>query len=186
MAVRSQFMADKEHPKPPAPEETAKTDAPAKKGKALTFAVFGGAMLIEGVAIFATMKTLGHEPDPTAGMEVLHPTSKPWEESTELPVVSVRVPNNNGARTMLYSVKIAARVSAKEKDKAKEFLEKRKSTIEDMLSRVIRSAEEKQLAEPGLETLKRQVRFELNSLVGDEHLIEQILIPECMPIPAGF
>lgn len=179
-------MADKEQPKAPGAEEAAKGDTPAKKGKMLTFAIFGGVMIIEGVAIFATMKMLGHEPDPTVGMEVLHVTSKPWEESMELPVVSVRVPNTNGARTMLYSVKIVARVSTKEKDKVKEFLEKRKSTIEDTLSRVIRSSEEKHLAEPGLETLKRQVRFELNSLVGDEHLIEQVLIPECMPIPAGY
>ena len=181
-------MADQEKPKPPpaAPAEEAKTDAPAKKGKGLTIAIFGGVMLIEGVAIFGVMKMMGHEPDPTVGMEVMHPTSKPWEESSELPVVSLRVPNNNGARTMLYSVKVAARVNAKEKDRVKEFLEKRKSTIEDTLSRVIRSAEERQLAEPGLETLKRQFRYELSTLIGDEHLIEQVLIPECMPLPAGF
>jgi len=101
-------------------------------------------------------------------------------------VASVRVPNCNGSRTLLYSVKVAARVHSKEKDEVREFLEMRKSTIEDIISRVIRSAEEKHLAEPGLETLKRQVRFELSTLIGDEHKIEQILIPECMPIPAGF
>ncbi|MEK6644971.1 MAG: hypothetical protein AABZ08_13805 [Planctomycetota bacterium] len=179
----------KEEAKPPAPapEGDAKADAaPKKKGKMMTFALFGGVMLIEGVAIFATMKMLGHEPDPTVGMEPLAPTTKPWEESSELPVASVRVPNSNGARTMLYSVKVAARVNHKDKDEMREFLEKRKSTIEDVISRTIRSAEEKHLAEPGLETLKRLVRYELNTLVGEEHKIEQILIPECMPIPAGY
>lgn len=170
----------------PAPAEPARSDPPAKKGKTLTLAIVGGAMLLEGAAIFAGMKMFGHEPDPTVGMEPLAPTTKPWEESLEMPVVSVRVPNSNGARTMLYSVKVAARVHSKERDEVKEFLERRKSTIEDVISRVIRSAEEKHLAEPGLETLKRQVRFELNTLIGDEHKIEQVLIPECMPIPAGY
>lgn len=182
-------MAEKKEEAPkqePVKEEPAKTEAPAKKGKAGTFAIFGGVMLIEGVAIFAAMKMFGHEPDPTVGMETLAPTTKPWEESLELPVASVRVPNCNGSRTLLYSVKVAARVHSKEKDEVREFLEMRKSTIEDIISRVIRSAEEKHLAEPGLETLKRQVRFELSTLIGDEHKIEQILIPECMPIPAGF
>ncbi|MBI5763872.1 MAG: hypothetical protein HZA51_10150 [Planctomycetes bacterium] len=176
----------KEEAKPAAPDVEAKSVAPKKKGKMLTVALFGGVMIIEGVAIFATMKMLGHEPDPTVGMEPLAPTTKPWEESSELPVVSVRVPNSNGARTMLYSVKVAARVNHKELDEVKGFLEKRKSTVEDVISRVIRSAEEKQLAEPGLETLKRLLRYELGTLIGDEHKFEQILIPECMPIPAGF
>jgi len=181
-------MADKDEAKKPevAKDEPAAPDAPARKGKAITFAVFGGIMVVEGIAIFAAMKMLGHEPDPTVGMEPLAATTKPWEESLELPVVSVRVPNSNGARAMLYSVKVAARVHAKEKTEIEEFLKKRKSTIEDVISRVIRSSEEKHLAEPGLETLKRQVRFELNALIGDEHKIEQILIPECMPIPAGY
>ena len=179
-------MAETEKPKPAAAEESAKSESPARKGRMLIVAVFSGAMIIEGVAIFAAMKMFGHEPDPTVGMEVAHSTTKPWEDSTELPVASLRVPNSNGARTMLYSVKVVARVNGKERDKVKEFLEKRKSTIEDTLSRVIRSAEEKDLAEPGLETMKRKFRFELNALVGDEQLIEQVLIPECMPIPAGF
>ena len=180
---------EKEEPKPPAspaPAEPAKGDAPPKKSKAPTFAIFGGVMVIEGLAIFGVMKMFGHEPDPTVGLEPMAPTTKPWDDSLELPVASVRVPNNNGARTMLYSVKVAARVAFKEKEDVRQFLERRKNTLEDVISRVIRSAEERHLAEPGLETLKRQVRFELNALIGDEHKIEQVLIPECMPIPAGY
>jgi flagellar basal body-associated protein FliL len=171
----------------PAPTAVDQQEAPsAKKGKAMTFAVFGGIMLIEGVAIFAAMKSLGHEPDPTVGMEIHAPTSKPWDASTELPVVQIRVPNSRGARTMLYSVKVVARVEQSHVEEAKAFLEKRKSTIEDVIGRVIRSADAAHLAEPGLETLKRQVRYEMNTLMGDAHLIEQVLIPECMPLSAGF
>jgi flagellar basal body-associated protein FliL len=177
---------NKEAPKPDAPPADPKAAPEGKRGKTLTFAVFGGVMLVEGLAIFMCMKLLGHEPDPTVGMEGLAPTTKPWEESSELPVVQVRVPNNNGARPLLYSVKVVVQVHHGDKQKVQEFLENRKSTIEDTIGRVIRSADEKHLAEPGMETLKRQVRYELSSLIGDEKIIERVLIPECVPLPAGF
>jgi flagellar basal body-associated protein FliL len=175
-------------------EKSAETPAAAAasasgakpKGKAGTFAVFGGVMLIEGLAIFAGMKFLGSEPDPTHGMQEMVPTTKPWEESKELAIAQVRVPNNNGARTVLYSVKIVLRVHHDDATKVKEFMENRKNTIDDLVGRVIRSADEKHFAEPGLETLKRQIGFELSTLLGDEHVIEQVLIPECTPLPAGF
>src|SRR2546423_11053287 len=114
-------MADKkDDAKQQALPEPAKTDAPAKKGKATTFAIFGGVMLVEGAAIFAGMEMLGHEPDPTAGMEPLAPTSKPWQDSLELPIAAVRVPHNNGARTLLYSVQVAARGQSKGNDEGTE------------------------------------------------------------------
>jgi flagellar basal body-associated protein FliL len=170
----------------PAPAD-AKAAAPPKSGKVATFGIFGGIMIVEAVAIFMCMKLMGKEPDPTLGVEHgLVTTTKPWEESHELPVATVRVPNSNGSRTMLYNVKVVVRVNHKDQAKVKEFLENRKNTIEDIIGRVIRSADERHLGEPGMETLKRQVRFELNSLLGDEKTIEQVLIPECMPIPTGF
>ena len=179
-----------ENPKPPATEAAPAADtkaAPAPRGKALTFGIFGGVMVVEAVAIFLGMKMMGSEPDPTLGMEkTMETTTKPWEESQELSVAEVRVPNNNGSRTILYSTKVVIRVHHESRDKMKEFLENRKSTVEDLIGRVIRSADERQLSEPGLETLKRQIRFELSRLIGDDKVIEQVLIPECMPLPTGF
>jgi flagellar basal body-associated protein FliL len=175
-----------EPPAGPAAAGTQPAPAGKAKGKMGTIAIFGGVMLIEGVAIFACMKFLGSDPDPTHGMQEMVPTTKPWEESKELALAQVRVPNNNGARTVLYSVKIVLRVHHDDASKIKEFMENRKNTIDDIISRVIRSADEKHFAEPGLETLKRQIGFELSTLLGDEHVIEQVLIPECTPLPAGF
>lgn len=176
----------KEEPVKDGAAEAAPEKASGKSGKMMTMVVFGGAMLIEGVAIFACMKFLGTEPDPTHGMQEMTATSKPWAQSVEMPVAKVRVPNNNGARTVLYSVNVVLSVHHAEADRIREFMENRKSTIEDVISRVIRSADEGHLAEPGLETLKRQIRFELSTLFGDDKAIEQVLIPECTPIPAGF
>lgn len=160
--------------------------APKRGRSFVTIGVFGGVMLVEGLAIFLCMKFLGSDPDPTQGLETLHLTTQPWEESKELQVGHLRVLNNNGAHALLYNVRVVIRVHNANHDKAEAFLKSRKSTIEDALSQVIRSAEEKHLAEPGLETLRRQLRFTLNSLFGDETIIEQVLIPEFTPLPTGF
>jgi len=177
------------------PKQDAVADAksppaekPAKKsGRGAIIGIFGGVMVVEAVLVFGAMKLFGSDPDPTVGMEVgLAPTTAPWEESREIEVAKVRVLNSSGGRSLLYSVRVVARVHEDEFDKVKQFLESRKSTVEDAICRVIRSAEERQLAEPGLETLKRQVRYELGNLMSDEQLIEQILIPECMPLATAF
>ena len=180
--------------KEPEKKEAAEKEAPAaetppstKNGRMLTFGIFGGIMLLEGMGIFLCMKFLGSDPDPTVGMEQgLAPTTRPWEESQEISVAKVRVPNSNGTRTMLYNVRVAVRVHYDNVERAKTFFERRASTVEDTISRVIRSADERHLNEPGMETLKRQIRYELSSLLGDDTLIEQVLIPACMPMPTGY
>jgi flagellar basal body-associated protein FliL len=177
-----------EAPKPESAPDAKPPAAPGKKsGKFMTLGIVGGIMLVEGISIFMVMKFFGAEPDPTQGMEHgIAPTTRPWEESQEIQVAQVRVPNSSGSRTFLYNVRVVIRVHHKDYDKIKEFMESRKNTIEDAIGRVIRSADERHLAEPGLETVKRQIRYELGSLLGDESLIEQVLIPECMPLPTGY
>lgn len=167
-----------------APVVTAST---AKSGRMLTFGIFGGLMILEGVGIFLCMKFLGSDPDPTVGMDQgLTPTTRPWEESQEISVAKVRVPNTSGSRTMLYNVRVAVRVHFNNVERVQKFFERRASTVEDTISRVIRSADERHLNEPGMESLKRQIRYELSSLLGDDTLIEQVLIPACMPMPTGY
>ena len=182
----------KEEAKPQATEEpqpSTESEAPKKKGK---FGLIGlvdlsDVTLIPVVGIFLAMKFLGADPDPTVGMEqALVPTTKPWEESQEIPVAKVRVLNSNGARAMLYNVRVVVRVHHENLTRVEEFVKGRAGTVEDAIGRVIRSSDERHLPEPGLETLKRQVRHELGKLLGDEELIEQVLIPDCMPMPTGF
>lgn len=144
-------------------------------------------MIVEGAGIFIVMKMVGSDPDPTVGMEqALVPTTKPWAESQEIPVAKVRVLNSSGSRAMLYNVRVVVRVHNENVERVDEFIKGRAGTVEDTIGRVIRSADERHLGEPGLETLKRQVRHELGKLLGDDTLIEQVLIPDCMPMPTGF
>jgi len=169
------------------PRESDEAPPPAAKSRSLvTLGLFGGVMLIEGLAIFFCMKFFGNEPDPTLGAEGLTPATQPWTETVELTVADLRVHNRNASRPMLYSVKIVVTVHHSNKQKMEDFLKNRASTIEDAMSRVLRSADETLMNEPGLESLRRQLRFELNTLIGDDNTIEKVLVPSFTPLPAGF
>jgi len=151
-----------------------------------TLGLFGGVMLIEGLAIFFAMKFLGSEPDPTLAVEGMKPTTRPVQERKELEVCHMRVPNSNGSQTTLYNIRIAVVVHYTSEEEVRGMLENRQHAIEDRIGQVVRSADQRHLAEPGLESLKRQIQFELNNMLGDDQLIEAVLIPELMPLPTGF
>lgn len=178
-------MADAAKPTEAAPAGDQPVE---KKGKSMaTIGIVSGLMLAEGVGIFFAMKFFGSEPDPTVGMTQLAVTTQPFGESKEVELVRVRVQNTNGARPALYSVAINVKVPA---DKVtfitEDFLKNRQATVTDTISRIIRSADGKHLSEPGLETLKRRVSIELGTLLGDDKVIEEVLIPEFTPMPLGF
>lgn len=172
------------------PEPTAAGDAQdGGKGKKsmMTLGIFGGVMLFEGLAIFFCMRFFGATPDPTIALEQLNvPASQPWTDSSEIEVAHLRVQNVTESRTMIYSVTVAVLVHESNAEDVKKFLEVRKNTIEDALGRIIRSTDSKHLTEPGLETLKRQFKFELDKLIGSDDMIEEVLIPDCMPLQTGY
>lgn len=173
-----------EEPKPAAAE--ASESSSAKSAKMKTFGIFGGVMLLEGLAIFFAMRFFSPEPDPTMGMDQELTTSQPALATKELELARVRVQNTNGARTVLYSVTANIVVPSEMETKVQTFLDNHRAAINDMLSRIIRAAEDKHLHEHGLETLKRLIRFELTKMIGDDLTIERVLISEFTPLPTGF
>lgn len=174
--------------------EEPKTDAPdaseassAKSGKMKTMGLFGGVMLLEGLAIFFAMKFFSPEPDPTMGMDPeLTAATQPALATKELELARVRVQNTNGERTILYSVTANIVVPSELEAQVQTFLDNHRAAINDMLSRIIRAAEDKHLHEHGLETLKRLIRFELTKMIGEDLTIERVLISEFTPLPTGF
>ena len=182
-------MADETKPqdaaKPGADGAAAEPAGKKPKGKMFTLGLFGGVMIIEGVAIFFAMKSFGHEPHKVEAEE-MHATSKPATEFQELEVANVRVPHVTGSRTTLYAMRVVALVKHDEIEAVTETFKAKKWTLTDTVTRVIRQAAESEISEPRLETLRRKMKFELNELCGAEHAIEQVLIPECMPLSTGL
>lgn len=176
-------MADE--PKTEATE--ASEGAGGKSGKVKTFGLFGGVMLVEGLAIFFAMKFFAPAPDPTMGMDPqLTQATQPVLATRELELARVRVQNTNGERTILYSVTANIVVPTEEEADVQTFLDNHRAAINDMLSRIIRAAEDKQLNEYGLETLKRLIKFELTKMMGDDLKVDRVLISEFTPLPTGF
>ncbi len=171
----------------PAPAAGAEEKAAPKQKKSLaTIGLVVGVMLVEGVAIFGVMKIFGSDADPTLGMGMDQATTNPWEEFQEIEVARLRVENTNGTRTTLYNVRFVVTVHTTKAADFKLVLEQRKFTIEDALSRVVQEASEREMSEPGKETLKEKVRFELGKILRDTEIIEDVLIPELIALPTGL
>jgi flagellar basal body-associated protein FliL len=71
-------------------------------------------------------------------------------------------------------------------EKVRKAIKDREALIKDRVSTIIRQSDPEKLsggAEPGLETLRRQVKFQLDEIVG-EGVIDEVLVPRCIPLPA--
>lgn len=105
-----------------------------------------------------------------------------------LTVLEFKATNKVSGRMYLFDVSIEAQVLGANLDKVKAKLEQRKALISDRVRTIIAQSDPEKLngqAEPGLETLKRQVKFQLEDVVGPG-LIDEILVPRCIPFRADF
>lgn len=146
----------------------------------LTVAVVGGLMLLEGVGIFAAVSYLGGDPAIVQGGEGLGSGGEGGDadEPTELHVTDLVSFNNREGRVYVYQISVYVDVEARSSAKIKHMLEARKNAINDRLSKTVRASDPKYLEEPGLETLRRQFKSELDRILGSDELIKTILFPE--------
>lgn len=176
-------------PQPKASEETATRG----KGKMLG-AILAAIMLIEGVGLYAAMKLLGAGPGSTAGGQGLVATTQ--QQNTEKPeviIAKMKVPNRVTGKTYIYDVEVAATINvsgdkptAEFKQEFEQKLQQHQNAISDRLSALIRAADPKYLDEPGLVTVRRQIKVELNKILKDEEVLDEILLPRWTPIRADM
>ena len=68
-------------------------------------------------------------------------------------------------------------------DKAKTTLSENSSLIKDRIRTIIAQSDPEKLgggSEPGLETLRRQIKYQLEEVLG-EGIVEEVLVPKCLP-----
>ena len=207
--------ADKRHEAAPAGAEKkdAKGAAPGAGGShaggaggILTKApvLLGGVMLLEAAVLFAGFKFLGGGPATVAGAELAHDGAAHGENSrgdgakssagadaksfVEVEVLSFRAPNKQSGRTFLYDVSIYVVAKADKEAIVKKTFESRKALITDRVRTIIAQSDPEKLgggSEPGLETLRRQVKYQLDEIVG-EGVIEEVLVPRCIPFRTDY
>ena len=162
-------------------EETPSSPSESpKKKKMMTIIIVAGIMLFEGGGLFVVTRMMYKSPETVEAVEL------PEEErvlqnvmdEVELALPDMNAFNKSEGRQSICSFQVTVRVR---KDKAKEvqcILDARKSTIRDRFNTVIRSAEMKYLGEPGLGTIRRQFRLELEKILGSKELVLELLIPK--------
>ncbi len=112
-------------------------------------------------------------------------TSSKKEKGTpaELVVVEMKALNKVSGRSFIYDVSIYAVTKAEHEEDVKKTLKAREALIKDRVRTIIAQSDPEKLgggSEPGLETLRRQVKYQLDEIVG-EKIIDEVLVPRCIP-----
>ncbi|MGD0463242.1 MAG: hypothetical protein ABSB74_12225 [Tepidisphaeraceae bacterium] len=205
-------MAEKTEKKPEAapaaekkgpgrPEAAPAAAAPAKGGGLLakTPVLVGGVMLIEAIVLFAGFKFItggarnANAADLTAGDKggkVDGDKSGAGDASTtaEIQLLDARFPNKQNGRTFIYDIQIFLSCKKDMAEKVKPMIAEHAALIQDRIRTIIAQSDPDKLgggSEPGLETLRRQVKYQLDEIVG-EGLIDDVLVPRCIPFRTDY
>jgi flagellar basal body-associated protein FliL len=110
------------------------------------------------------------------------PTTAPAPKEVEVKLVEARLPNSQGGgRLYLYDLQVVTTTEETNKAKVTELFAEKEASIRDRIRTIIARSDPKTFSEPGLETLRRQIAYELEQAVGKD-LIKEVLIPKCTPI----
>jgi flagellar basal body-associated protein FliL len=199
-------MADKpdkksEPPAAPAGDKGAAKPAAAKGGGmgallAKTPIILGGVMLIEAVVLFAGFKFLaGGAPKTVQGADLVKdapadgsadagkgPDAK--KQLSEINLVDFKALNKLSGHSFLYDVSIDVTTKPEFEDRVKQDIKDNDALIKDRVRTIIAELDPEKLggaSEPGLETLKRQIKFQLDQMWGDG-LVSEVLVSRCIPI----
>jgi flagellar basal body-associated protein FliL len=155
--------------------------------------LLGGVMVLEAAVLFAGFKFLGSGAKNASGADLVTDISKKDDggdksgpadagKTVEVELLDGKFPNKQNGRTFLYDVHFRLSVKTDAADKVKKIITDRSALIEDRIRTIIAQSDPEKLqggSEPGLETLKRQVKYQLDEIVGDG-LIDEVLVPQCI------
>jgi flagellar basal body-associated protein FliL len=171
--------------------------------------LLGLVMVIEAAVLFAGFKFLGGGPKSASAVELAHEDGGGEEpkldahgnpipdsgkkkvdkdHAVELNVVDFKAPNTQNGRRYLYDVSVYVSVKGEFEAKVKDRIKDRDALIRDRLRTIIGQMDPEKLgggSEPGLETLRRQVKSQLEIIIGDG-MIDEVLVPRCIPFRADF
>lgn len=182
-------------------------EKPAKGGMLTTMPVLLAiVMVVEAVVLLGAFMVLKGGPDSASGAELVapahgeagaesggghgdgHATAGDNNRRMEIAVVDFRAPNKLSGRTFLYDVSIFVSVKSEHEAAVTQALKDREAMIRDRIRTIIAQMDPDRLNganEPGLETLRRQVKYQLDEMIG-EGLIEEVLVPRCIPFRTDF
>ena len=104
------------------------------------------------------------------------------KRKVELKVVDFKASNKQSGRMYLYDVSIVISVRGVNEEKAKSCLTENDARVKDRVRTIVAQSAPEKLSEPGLETLRRQVKYQLDQILGD-NVVEEVYVPRCIPFP---
>lgn len=178
-------MAGKKEEVNLADSAAATEEAPKKKMpmKVIGMALF--VVILEVATVGGTMMLSG---GPKRAAAVDMPTTAPQavvEKDVEVPIIEAKLPNAQRGKLYLYDLQVVAKVSEKNKVAVTGLLNERASEVKDRIRTIVASSDPASLSEPGLETLRRQINYQLEQDLGRD-MIKELLIPKCTPFRAEF
>jgi flagellar basal body-associated protein FliL len=171
--------------------------------------LLGIVMIIEAAVLFAGFKFLGGGAKTASAVELSHEegghdehgdehgdghgggaTKKgPTEKERPVDVLqNFKAINGQNGRRFIYDVTVSAWVKGEFEEKVRERIKARDALIRDRMRTIIAQMDPDKLAggsEPGLETLRRQIKSQLEIIIGDG-MIEEVLVPQCTVFRADF
>jgi flagellar basal body-associated protein FliL len=108
--------------------------------------------------------------------------------TVEVPVLEIKAPNKLSGRTFLYDVSIYVSTRGENEATVTASLKAREALIKDRVRTIIAQSDPEKLgggSEPGLETLRRQVKYQLDEIVGEKMILE-VLVPRCIPYRTDY
>lgn len=167
--------------------------APARSKRnptVITLVIVAAVALVEGVAFVAVIKFFGGGPSVAYGVDDNHVMDGGGAELAEnlaevVLLETFKVPNSKTGHTIVYDFDISIAVPVPRKAEMEQIAQSRGAELRDRVAQIIRQARPDVLQEDDFGTLRMLIKRTLNEIVGDEQMIQRVLIPRCMPIPTG-
>jgi flagellar basal body-associated protein FliL len=169
--------------------DEATAEAP-KKGGMKTIIIVAAIMIVEAAAVFGIMKfTMGSNTNAQSA-ELEGEEENDRERPVEIELVRDKFQNMSTGRVWQWEVHVFLRVRNKNVERVEAEKEKRRNEIEEGVARIIRSAQDRHLREPGLESITRQLNQYVNEVFGYDQAgiprVERVIIPKCMGAPMDY
>lgn len=163
-------------------------EGPKKKGlPKKTLGIVAGVAILQGVGFLVVFKMMGGSPEPAHGDQnpVIEPAASQPVQGAEVRLLkSFKVPNDRAGVLRIYDIDLSIVIPIDRKEEVEQLVAERSASIADRVARIVRGATEQMLRETDLRALRDQLEMGIEEIIGDEDLVQRVLIPKFVPIRA--
>ena len=161
-----------------ADEKTAENEVQKPKSKLpiKMILIIAGVMLME-VGTIVTVKMMNKTDVAKATDEISQTEELQGKKLEEVALAEQTVDNYTVGKTkMVVSLEIVATVESEQKEELAKQVERHKNEIMNAVREVVASAEPSQIKDPKVEVIRRQLKAQIETIVG-EGMIKEIITP---------